>query len=440
MFNQTQGDTPMKDNNVLPFIMPADVHNTHDLLTETIQAGAQQLLSMAVEIEVNNFIQEHQQLLEDGKTRLVRNGYLPERAITTGMGSVQAKVPRVRDRDLGNQKKIQFQSNIVPKYLRRSGDMNELLPLLYLKGLSTGEFVEALAPIVGPEAKNLSPGVISRLKSEWTNDYEQWGEQDLSKKHYVYWWADGVYLTARMEHEKQCVLVIIGVTDKGDKELVAIEGGFRESKQSWLELMQSIKKRGFSQAPKLAVGDGALGFWGALNEVFPTTQHQRCWFHKMGNILNLLPKSLQGSAKKSLQQIWMAETREEAGKAFESFCETYEAKYPKAVENLKKDQEALLAFYDFPAEHWASIRTTNPIESTFATVRHRTKKSKGCHSYKTILAMVFKLIQSAEKRWKRIKGFKHIADLLEGVNFNDGVKVDKEIKPAENNLVQSSAG
>ncbi len=428
----------MNDDNVVEFKIPADDHFKHDMLSEVIRSNAKHLLAAAVEIEVANFIKEHQQTLEDGRARLVRNGYLPDREITTGIGSIQAKVPRVRDRDGKGENKIHFQSSIVPRYLRRSGDMNELLPLLYLKGLSTGEFVEALTPIVGPEAKNLSPSVISRLKSEWTNEYEKWGEQDLSKKHYVYWWADGIYLTARMEHEKQCVLVIIGVTDRGEKELIAIEAGFRESKQSWLDLMHSLKQQGLSKTPDLAIGDGALGFWGALNEAYPSTQHQRCWFHKMGNVLNLLPKSLQTKAKKSLQQIWMAATKEDAEKAFDTFCKTYEAKYPKAVENLIKDKKELLTFYEFPAEHWASIRTTNPIESTFSTVKHRTKKSKGCHSYRTILAMVFKLIQSAQKRWKKLNGFKLIADVIEGVNFKDGVRVDKSNQSAENNYVQSS--
>ncbi len=430
----------MENDNVVELKIPADIHHKHDMLTEVIRSNAKHLLAAAVEIEVANFIIENQQILEDGRARLVRNGYLPEREITTGIGPIEAKVPRVRDREGKGDEKIRFESSIVPKYLRRSGDMNELLPLLYLKGLSTSEFVEALTPIVGPEAKNLSPSVISRLKSDWTEEYEQWGKQDLSKKRYVYWWADGVYLTARMEHEKQCILVIVGVTDRGEKELIAIEAGFRESKQSWSSLMSSLKKRGLSKAPKLAVGDGALGFWGALNEVFPSVAHQRCWFHKMGNILNLLPKSMQPKAKAALQQIWMAPTRKDADKAFEAFCKSYEAKYPKAVENLQKDKSSLLTFYDFPAEHWASIRTTNPIESTFATVKHRTKKSKGCHSYTTIMAMVFKLIQSAEKRWRKLRGFKLVADVIEGVNFKDGVRVDKESESVENDCVQLSTG
>lgn len=428
----------MENDNVLSFKLPEDDQPIHDLLTTTVLSSARQLLTIAVEAEAINFIEKYQQQLSDGKARLVRNGYLPEREITTGIGPVTAKIPRVRDRGDDSGNKINFESNIVPKYLRRSGDMNELLPVLYLKGLSTGDFIEALEPIVGPEAKNLSPSVVSRLKSNWSAELDQWRKSDLSKKKYVYFWADGIYLSARMEHEKQCVLVIVGVTDKGKKELVALDIGFRESKQSWLEVMRDLKQRGLMTAPKLAVGDGALGFWGALNEEFPGTRHQRCWFHKMGNILNILPKSLQPKAKSELQQIWMASTRKEAVKAFKSFCSTYQSKYPKAVEKLEKDRDELLAFYDFPAEHWASIRTTNPIESIFATVRHRTKKSKGCHSRKTIETMVYKLIQSAQKRWHRIRGFKHLADVITDVQFVDGEKFDKIETEEENQQLQSN--
>ena len=430
----------MENDNVLPFKLPEDEKGGRDLLTEVLQMGARQLLSHAVEAEVANFIETYQQPLPDGRARLVRNGYLPEREITTGIGPVTTKVPRVRDRDDSSEEKFQFTSNIIPKYLRRSSSINELLPLLYLKGLSTGEFVEALAPIVGEEAKNLGPGVISRLKAEWGKELDQWRQQDLSKKNYVYWWADGIYLSARMEHEKQCVLVIIGVTDRGEKELVAMEAGFRESKESWLTLLRSLKQNGLESAPKLAVGDGALGFWGALNEEFSSTRHQRCWFHKMGNVLNLLPKSQQSRAKTALQQIWMASTRKEALKALDAFCSTYEAKYPKAVANLLKDKDELLAFYDYPAEHWPSLRTTNPIESTFATVRHRTRKSKGCHSQKTIETMVFKLVQSAQKRWRRLRGFSLLADVIEGVNFKDGTRVDKDVCSNENYQQQSCTG
>lgn len=428
----------MKKDNIVPLGLPENLSTAHDLLTETVRAGAQQLLAMAVEAEVNEFLVQHQECLENGQPRLVRNGYLPEREITTGIGPVNTKMARVRDRDETGKEKLVFESSIVPKYLRRSGDMNELLPLLYLKGLSTGEFIEALTPIVGTQAKNLSGSVVSRLKAQWTKEYEGWCQRDLSKKSYVYWWADGIHLTARMEHEKQCVLVIIGVTEAGNKELLAIEGGFRESKESWQSLLTDLKNRGLSTGPQLAVGDGALGFWGALNEEYSGVKHQRCWFHKMGNVLDKLPKSLRAKAKKELQSIWMASTRTDANKAFKAFIKRYEAKYPKATQCLEKDKEALLTFYDYPADHWAHLRTTNPIESTFATVRHRTKKSKNCHSYTTILAMVFKLIQSAEKRWRKLRGFHYLAEVIEGVPFKDGVRVDKA-RQSDDNDQQSNA-
>lgn len=429
----------MKKDNIVPLRPLEKLSSTHDVLTETVRAGAQQLLAMAIEAEVNEFLLLHQESLENGQPRLVRNGYLPERKITTGIGPVNTKMARVRDRDGSGKEKLVFESSIVPKYLRRSGDMNELLPLLYLKGLSTGAFVEALKPIVGDQANNLSGSVVSRLKRQWTQEYEHWGQHDLSEKSYVYWWADGIHLTARMEHEKQCVLVIIGVTEAGNKELLAIEGGFRESKESWQSLLTNLKSRGLTIGPKLAVGDGALGFWGALDEEYFGVKHQRCWFHKMGNVLDKLPKSLQAKAKKGLQSIWMASTRTEANKAVKAFITCYESKYPKATVCLEKDKEELLAFFDYPADHWAHLRTTNPIESTFATVRHRTKKSKNCHSYTTLLAMVFKLIQSAEKRWKKLRGACHLPEVMEGVKFEDGERIDKVLQYDDNRLQSNAA-
>jgi transposase-like protein len=355
----------------------------------------------------------------------VRNGYLPEREIQTGIGGVAVQVPRVRDRKNAADG-IRFGSSVIPKYLRRSGSMNELLPLLYLKGVSANDFVEALTPLVGEEAKNLSPGVVCRLKAVWEDEYNDWRKRDLSRERYVYFWADGIHLQARMEDSVECVLVIVGVTERGEKELLTIEGGHRESKELWLTVLKDLKNRGLTKSPKLAVGDGALGFWGALTEVYGKTRHQRCWFHKMGNVLDKLPKAVQASAKSQLQDIWMSETRELAYKAFDHFIKLYEAKYYKATECLLKDKEELLAFYDFPAEHWAHIRTSNPIESTFATVRHRTYKSKGCFSRVTILTMVFKLCESAQKRWNRLRGFNYLADVIWGVKFTNGVRQDDE--------------
>lgn len=413
----------MKENNVVTLENPAEI--THDLLTNVIRQGAKQLLAAAVEAEVAEFLTKHQgEAIDGNKKRFVRNGYLPERQIQTGVGDVAVKVPRVRDRAF-KKDGISYGSSIIPKYLRRTGDLNELIPLLYLKGLSTNDFVSALTPLVGTEAKNLSPGVISRLKANWEQEYSTWRKRDLSDKKYVYWWADGIYLTARMEEAAQCVLVVMGVTAHGNKELIAIETGFRESKDSWLDLMCNLKKYGVSQGPNVAVGDGALGFWGALTEMFPSTRHQRCWFHKMGNVLDKLPKSLQSKAKSSLQEIWMSDTRESAYKAFDTFIKAYAAKYPKATDCLEKDKDELLTFYDFPAEHWPHLRTTNPIESTFATVRHRTRKAKGCFSRTTILTMVFKLAQSAEKRWNRIRGFDQLHNVIKGIKFIDGIQEDQ---------------
>ena len=361
----------------------------------------------------------------DEKARFVRNGYLPEREIQTGIGNVAVQVPRVRDR-ASTHDGIKFGSSVIPKYLRRSGNMNELLPLLYLKGISSNDFVDALTPLVGDDAKNLSPGVISRLKAAWEDEYKAWHRRDLSSKRYVYFWADGIYLQARMEDAAECVLVIVGVTEQGEKELLTIEAGHRESKESWLMVLQDLKNRGLKKAPKLAVGDGALGFWGALTEVYGKTRHQRCWFHKMGNMLDKLPKSLQAKAKSQLQEIWMSATREAAYKAFDNFVKMYESKHFKATECLLKDKEELLAFYDFPAEHWTHIRTSNPIESTFATVRHRTYKSKGCFSRVTILTMVFKLCESAQKRWNRLRGFNYLADVIRDVKFTNGIRQEDE--------------
>jgi len=422
----------MKKTSVVQFKNPEEFK--HDLLTEVLRTGAQQLITLAVQSELEEFISQHaHEETSDGKSRFVRNGYLPVRAIQTGIGEVDVKVPRVRDRAF-EKDGVCFGSSIIPKYLRRSGDMTELLPLLYLKGLSTSDFSEALVPLVGKDAKNISPGVISRLKTKWETEYEDWGKRDLKNKKYVYLWADGIYLSARMEDAKSCVLVIIGVTPEGKKELLAIEDGFRESKDSWQSLLRNLKDRGLTCGPELAVGDGALGFWGALEEEYPEARHQRCWFHKMGNVLDKLPKSLQPKAKASLQEIWMSATREDAYKAFGQFINDHKLKYPKSVACLEKDKEKLLAFYDFPAEHWGHLRTTNPIESTFATVRHRTRKSKGCFSRTTILTMVFKLTESAEKRWRRLRGFERLGEVIEGVKFIDGIREDELEKVVQNEI------
>lgn len=394
-----------------------------DPLTELLRNGARELIRQAVESELMSLLSEHENLkLLDGRQALVRNGYLPERTIQTGIGDVSIQVPKIRDRSGAG---IHFTSQLLPPYLKRTKSIDELIPWLYLKGISTGDYTEALCALLGESARGLSANTISRLKNDWIDEHEHWQRQDLSLKKYVYFWADGIYSHVRMD-DRLCLLVIIGVTVHGTKELVAVESGYRESSASWEEVLTNLRQRGLETGPKLAVGDGALGFWNALSKVYPDTVHQRCWVHKTGNILNKLPKSMQPKVKESLQEIWMASTRNDAYKAFDKAIELYSAKYPKAMECLFKDKEEMLAFYDFPAEHWTHIRTTNPIESAFATVRLRTKKSKNCGSRKTTLAMVFKLMQSAEKKWRKLKGFNLLQLVVNNVKFKDGVQVTEQ--------------
>ena len=381
------------------------------------------MLATALEVEAEEFVEQHRELLdESGRRRVVRNGHLPERQVQTGIGPMAVRVPRVRDRgDRSGQVEVKFSSRIVPPYLRRSESLEDFLPWLYLKGVSSGDFAETLEGLLGGDTSGLSSSTIGRLKQRWEGDYDQWRRRDLSNKHYVYLWVDGVYVHARMEH-KQCLLVVMGACEDGRKELVAVEDGYRESEQSWSELLLDLKKRGLKRIPKIVVGDGALGFWKALAKVFPSCRAQRCWFHKTGNILNKLPKSLHGKARSDLQAIWMAATRKDANAAFDAFVAKYETKYPKAVQCLVDDRAELLAFYDFPAEHWAHLRTTNPIESTFATVKLRTAKTRGCLSRKTALTMVFQLCRVAERHWRRLNGPKRLGQVIEGVRFADGVE------------------
>ena len=391
-----------------------------DPLHELLRQGARDLIAKAVEAELATFLAQYaDQRLDDGRQAVVRNGYLPERTVQTGIGDVSVQVPKVRDRSGGGAR---FNSSLLPPYLKRARSIEELIPWLYLKGISTGDYQEALAALLGDQAKGLSANTVSRLKKQWEDEHTEWRKRDLSDRRYVYWWADGVYSNVRMD-DRLCLLVIIGVTEQGRKELVAVEDGFRESADSWKTLLTGLRERGLTQAPKLAVGDGAMGFWAALSKIYPETDHQRCWVHKTANVLNKLPKSVQPKVKADLHDIWMAETRDEAHKAFDRTLKRFEAKYPKAMACLAKDREELLAFYDYPAEHWVHIRTTNPIESTFATVRLRSKRSRNCGSRATTLAMVFKLLQSAEKRWKRIKGFSKLELVVNNVRFQDGEQV-----------------
>lgn len=378
------------------------------------------MLQQAIEAELADLMSRYSTETDaGGRQRLVRHGHLPERKVMTGIGPMTVKVPRVRDRAAGTEK-IKFVSSILPPYLRKAKSVEELLPWLYLKGISTGDFQETLAALLGPDADGLSSSTISRLKTDWWSDYQRWQKRDLSVRRFVYIWADGVYFKPRMDEEKQCVLVIVGADEWGNKEILGLTDGYRESTQSWRELLLELKRRGMETAPDLAVGDGALGFWNALREVFGKTREQRCWVHKTGNILNAMPKSLQAKAKG--HDIWQAETKEVSISAFDFFVETYGVKYEKAVGKLTKDRDILLSFYDFPAEHWKHIRTTNPIESIFATVRHRTKKTKGCLSRKTALAMTFKLMMSAKGKWRKLDGAHRLPEIIQGIAFKDGIK------------------
>jgi len=406
----------MKKDKVITIEKPAE---NADLLTGMLRSGAKELIARAVQAELIAFLAQYEDIKDvQGRPLVVRNGYLPQREIMTGLGPVDIRVPKTRDR---GEQGIHFRSELLPPYIKRTKSVETVLPWLYLKGISTGDFSEALAALLGKDAKGLSAGTISRLKQSWTDEYGDWIKRDLSKTTYVYIWADGIYFNVRSDDARQCILVIIGVTSQGKKDFIAIEDGYRESEQSWTEVLVNLKERGF-KSPKLAVGDGALGFWKAAGKVFgKTTRSQRCWVHKTANILNKFPKHSQAKAKQHIHDIWMAGTRKEADKAFDLFLKNYQLKYPKATECLEKDRDALLAFYDFPADHWAHIRTTNPIESTFATVRLRTKKTRGCVSRTTILAMVFRLGLSAEKGWRKLKGFRRLADVIRGVKFIDGV-------------------
>ena len=393
-------------------------------LDEIIRVGAQQMLQTAIEAEVSEFLLEHSDRCdEQGRRLVVRNGYLPERELLTGAGRLEVSQPRVRDNSSEKESRVTFSASVLPPYLRRSKTIDDLIPWLYLKGISTGDFQEALQSLLGIDAKGIGPNVVVRLKEKWGHEYDDWSRRDLSDKRYVYVWADGIHANVRLEDEaqkRQCMLVLMGATVDGRKELIAVVDGFRESKQSWHELLVDLKSRGFTQAPKVAVGDGALGFWAALREVFGETCEQRCWFHKTGNVLNKMPKSVQPKAKADIHEIWMAATREDANKAFETFLDKYSSKYPAACECLKKDRDVLLTFYDFPAEHWKHLRTTNPIESTFATVRLRHRRTKGCGTRRASLTMMFKLGLSAQRKWRRLNGHKRIISLVQGKKFVNG--------------------
>jgi transposase-like protein len=393
------------------------------------------MLGQAIEAEVRAFLESHRHLVDEhGHRQVVGNGRMPARTIVTGLGPMEVSQRRVHDRrivgendqgepiDAQGRPVERFSSKILPPYLRKTKSIEELIPWLYLKGVSTGDFTEALQALLGKDAPGLSAATITRLIGTWQKDFAAWNTRSLEGKQYVYFWVDGVHFNIRLEEDRQCILVIMGATADGHKELIALADGFRESEQSWLQLLLDCKQRGLTVDPKLAVADGALGFWKALPQVYPSTREQRCWVHKTANVLDKMHKRVQPKAKEMLHGIWMAPTRADGHQAFDAFAGMFEAKYPAAVECLKKDRDVLLAFYDFPAEHWIHIRTTNPIESTFATVRLRHRKTKGSGSRVACLTMVFKLMESASKTWRALNGSALARDVIAGVQFADGVK------------------
>lgn len=395
-----------------------------DALTEVVRVGAQRMLTAALEAEVETYIEGLKQVVdEQGRRLVVRNGHMPEREITTGIGPLEVRQPRVNDRRVDEDgERLHFTSSILPPYLRRTKSIDELIPWLFLKGVSSGGFSDALTSLLGPDAPGLSATSVVRLKQVWEQEFEEWSKRPLANKRFVYLWVDGVHFNVRLEGERTCILVVIGATADGDKELLAVHDGVREGEQSWKEVLLDLKARGLDVAPEVAVGDGALGFWKALPKVFPTTRTQRCWVHKTANVLNHFARGMQPEVKQRLHDIWMAATKERAERAFDHFVSVYQAKYPKAVECLTKDREALLCFYDFPAEHWKHLRTTNPIESTFATVRLRTARTKGCGSRRATLTMVFKLTHAAQRSWHKLSGHQLLTDVIHGVRFIDGIK------------------
>ena len=420
----------MSINTVVPLRQPDEID---DPLTAILRSGARRLLTQAIEAEAEAFLAAMKaERLPDGRERVVRHGHGPERQVQTGIGPVAVQRPKLRDRAVheAGADRIRFTSAILPRWARRTRSLDALLPVLYLRGVSMGDFQEALGALLGKDAPNLSPSVIARLRGEWEADYARWQRRDLSARRYVYVWADGVYLQARMEPQAECMLVLIGATPEGKKELLGFQVGVRESTQSWRELLVDLKARGLAIVPELATGDGALGFWKALDAVSPTTRHQRCTVHKTANVLDKMPKSVQPAAKSDLREVWAAPDRATAEAAVATFAEKYGAKYEKAVTCLTKDRDTLLTFYDFPAEHWDHLRTSNPIESVFATVRHRTVRTKGALSQDTARLMVFKLVMAAAKTWHRLKGENQLPKVVQGVTFRNGVEVTNT--PAQN--------
>lgn len=395
-------------------------------LDEIARRGAQRMIEAALAVEVEQYVSRlRDQRDEHGHALVVRNGHAQERAVTVGSGTMKIRAPRVNDKRVIDGERQRFVSKILPPYLRRSRNVSELLPLLYLRGLSTGDFREALPVLLGEEAAGLSPSSITRLVSIWQQEYEAWKKRSLADRDYVYVWVDGVHFGVRLEDERLCALVVIGARPDGTKEVIAVEDGYRESKESWAEVLRDLKKRGM-RVPRVATGDGALGFWAAMREVWPSTREARCWVHKIANVLDKLPRSIQPKAKAKLHEAMNAPTRAECDKAIDDFVETYEAKYPKATASLVDGRDKLVTHFDFPAEHWQHLRTTNPIESTFATVKLRQRVTKGAGSRAAGLAMAFKLLLAAERTWRRLNGHELLPLVAAGVAFRDGVRVERD--------------
>jgi len=401
----------------LPEVKQLSINTARSALEEVLRTGAQRLLQEAIENEVLEYVQQFKEMRDTANKRIVtKNGYLPSRDILTGIGPINVHQPRVRDKRSGER----FSSAVLPKYKRKTKSLEHLIPELYLRGISTNNFPEALSAILGENARGLSSTNITRMKAVWEQEYEGWLKRDLTTSKYVYIWADGIYFNIRLETDRPCILVLIGATEDGQKELIGIHDGMRESKLSWAEFLQDLKSRGLSSSPSLAVGDGALGFWSALEEAFPSCKQQRCWVHKTANILDKMPKRAQVNAKKMIHEMYQSPTKKFALRAYEEFLNLYTAKYPRACKCLEKNKDQLFTFYDFPAEHWAHIRTTNPIESMFATIRHRTRQTKGCGSRMATLTMVYKLAKAAEKGWRRLRGFALLSKVVAGIKFKDG--------------------
>lgn len=411
--------------------IPTEAESDPMSLDELARAGARKMLIQALEEEVAAYIEQHKGERDaSGRALVVRNGHGKARSVTMGAGTVEVEAPRVNDKRTDDEGQRQrFTSKILPPYMRRSPKVAEVLPVLYLRGLSTGDFKEALSSLLGDDAAGLSASNIARLTNEWNGEYEAFKRRSLADRDYVYVWADGVHFNIRLEDDRLCTLVIIGVRPDGTKELIAVEDGYRESTESWMTVLRDLKARGM-RAPVVAVGDGALGFWAAVRDVWPETREQRCWVHRLANVLDKLPKRIQPKAKKLLQEAMNAETREDAETEIERFESIFGAKYPKAVESLRRDKDKLLTHFDFPADHWRHLRTTNVIESPFATVRLRQRVTKGAGSRTKGLLMAFKLLEMAQLRWRRLNGASQLPAVRAGATYIDGIQQEREEKVA----------